>query len=63
MSTLSEIEKAIELLPAAQVDELASWLDRRRRRPAWPVPPPNVPLEELERIDAEIEAAFPTEKS
>lgn len=61
MSTLSEIEEAIATLPAGQVDELASWLEKRRRQqPAWPVPPPNVERAELERIEAEIEAEFPT---
>jgi hypothetical protein len=40
MSTLAEIEKAIETLPAAQVDELAAWLEKRRQQPARPVPPP-----------------------
>ena len=57
MSTLTEIERAIETLPAGQVDQLASGLEKRRRRqPAWPVPPPNVERAELERIEAE----FPT---
>ncbi len=61
MSTLNEIEEAIATLPAGQVDELASWLEKRRRQqPAWPVPPPNVERAELERIEAEIEAEFPT---
>jgi hypothetical protein len=63
MSTLAEIERAIEALPPSQVDELAIWLQRRRQQePAWPVPPPDVPREELERVEAEIEAAFPTEQ-
>lgn len=30
MSTLAEIEKAIEELPSPQVDELVTWLLRRR---------------------------------
>jgi hypothetical protein len=30
MSTLAEIEKAIEHLPAPQLDELAVWLEQRR---------------------------------
>lgn len=30
MSTLGEIEAAIEHLPARQVEELAAWLDQRR---------------------------------
>ena len=64
MSTVTEIERAIEQLPPAQMLEVAAWLDERRRKvAAWPVPPPNVPREELERIEAEIEAAFPTKRS
>ena len=30
MSTLAKIEEAIATLPAAQVDELAAWLQQRR---------------------------------
>ena len=30
MSTLAEIEQAIEALPPPQVEELAVWLERRR---------------------------------
>ncbi len=30
MSTLAEIEEAIETLPVSQVDKLAEWLNRRR---------------------------------
>ena len=64
MSTLVEIEKAIESLPDLEVDELASWLHQRRReRTGWPVPPPDVPLEELKQIEAVIEEAFPTLRS
>ena len=36
MSTLAEIEKAIETLPEPQVSELAGWLDRLRQRRAVP---------------------------
>ena len=36
MSTLSEIEAAIERLPAAQVDALAVWLVAQRARRAEP---------------------------
>ena len=61
MSTLTEIEEAIATLPVGQVEKLAVWLEtRRRQQPAWPVPPPDVEREELERIEAEIEAEFPT---
>lgn len=64
MSTVAEIERAIEKLPPSQMLEVAAWLDEQRKRvTAWPVPPPNVPREELERIEAEIEAAFPTKRS
>ncbi len=63
MSTVAEIERAIEKLPPEQVREVAAWLEERRRQiPAWPVPPPAVPREELERIEAVIEAAFPTKR-
>ncbi len=64
MSTLMEIEEAIETLPAAQVEKLAVWLGARRsQQPAWPVPPPDVEAAELERVEAEIEAEFPTLRS
>ena len=32
MSTLAEIEAAIEHLPAPQVERLAAWLEQRRAR-------------------------------
>ncbi len=61
MSTLTEIEQAIATLPAIQVEQLAVWLEKRRRQqPAWPVPPPEIERVELDRIEAEIEAEFPT---
>ena len=42
MSTLSEIEAAIERLPAPQVDELALWLEQHRvRKPAASAPEPD----------------------
>ena len=37
MSTLVDIEKAIETLSEPQVSELAGWLDRFRQRRAAPV--------------------------
>ena len=36
MSTLVDIEKAIEALPEPQVSELAGWLDRFRQNRAAP---------------------------
>ena len=63
MSTLAEIEAAIATLPASEVEKLAALLERRRlKERAWPVPPPNVERAELERIEAEIEAEFPTHR-
>jgi hypothetical protein len=61
MRTLAEIEAAIEKLPASEVEKLAALLEKRRSKKAsWPVPPPNVDRAELEQIEKEIEAEFPT---
>ena len=38
MSTVAEIETAIERLPAPQVDELALWLEAHRIQRAAPLP-------------------------
>jgi hypothetical protein len=38
MSTIAEIEAAIEHLPASQVEELANWLEAHRARRAAPLP-------------------------
>jgi hypothetical protein len=38
MSSIAEIENAIEKLPAPQVDELAGWLETLRVRRATPAP-------------------------
>ena len=38
MSSIAEIENAIENLPAPQVDELAGWLESLRMRRATPTP-------------------------
>jgi len=38
MSSIAEIETAIENLPAPQVDELAGWLEALRLRRATPPP-------------------------
>ena len=38
MSSIAEIENAIEKLPAPQVDELAGWLDALRVKRAAPLP-------------------------
>lgn len=37
MSTLTEIEKAIEHLPPPQLEELAVWMEQRRLRKAMTV--------------------------
>jgi hypothetical protein len=39
MSTITEIEAAIEKLPPPQVDELAEWLEKLR---VWRATPPPV---------------------
>ncbi len=38
MSSIAEIENAIENLPAPQVDKLAGWLETLRLRRATPPP-------------------------
>ena len=38
MSTIAEIEAAIERLPEPQVDELAAWLEKLRVGRAMPLP-------------------------
>ena len=38
MSTINEIEQAIERLPTPQVDELAQWLEAHRARRAVTLP-------------------------
>jgi hypothetical protein len=38
MSSLAEIEAAIEVLPDPQVDQLARWLETLRQRRATPLP-------------------------
>jgi len=66
MSTLPEIVKAADALPAEQQEVLLRRLNqnlahRQAGSPSsegWPVPPPDVPIEELRRIHAFIEAEF-----
>ena len=63
MTTLAEIEKAAAALSAEQQAVLLRHLERNLARQAgaedgWPVPPPSVPLEELQRIHALIDAEF-----
>ena len=41
MTTIIEIEAAIEKLPAPQMDELAGWLEALRVRRATPLPVEN----------------------
>ncbi len=38
MSTITEIEAAIERLPEPQVDELVAWMERFRARRSTPPP-------------------------
>jgi len=38
MSSIAEIESAIEKLPAPEVDKLAGWLEKLRVRRATPPP-------------------------
>jgi hypothetical protein len=38
MSTLAEIEAALEQLPAPQLEQLARWLETLRQRRATPPP-------------------------
>ncbi len=72
MTTLAEIQKAVAALPFKQQQELLRHIDlnlaRHRaelrrselcRSGGWPIPPPDVPIEELRRIHAIIEAEFP----
>ena len=61
MSTLAEIERAADALPAEEQEILLRHLTRklaRRAEAANSVPPPAVPKEELQRIHALIEAEF-----
>ena len=43
MSTLVEIEEAIDRLPAGELDRLAAWLEGRRVRRAKPSATPSEP--------------------
>jgi hypothetical protein len=66
VTTLAEIEKAVDALPPGQqqalLRRLSENLARRKDGPVvhetWPVPPPDVPMEELKRIHALIETEF-----
>jgi len=62
MSTLAEIESAADALPVQEQEILLRHLSQKLARRAElilnPVPPPNVPKEELRRIHALIEAEF-----
>jgi len=63
MSTLAEIEKAVDELSVEQQEALLRRLSqnlagRGVAANGWTVPPPNVPIEELRRIDALIDAEF-----
>ena len=61
MSTLSEIEEAVEALPFPEQEVLLRHLSERLRSAPLRgarVPPPEVPREELKRVHALIEAEF-----
>jgi hypothetical protein len=61
MGTLAEIENAVNELPRPEQEILLRRLSDKLGtavRGTWPVPPPNVPREEVRRIQAEIDAAF-----
>ena len=62
MSTLAEVERAADALPAQEQEILLRHLSEKLARRAEvrlnPVPPPDVPKEELQRVHALIEAEF-----
>ncbi len=63
MNTLAEIEKAADALPAAEQEALMHHQNQNLARKAGNragclVPPPNVALQEIEKIEALIEAEF-----
>ena len=62
MSTLAEIERAADGLPVREQEILLRHLSQKLAQHAKvisnPVPPPDVPKEELQRIHALIEAEF-----
>jgi hypothetical protein len=62
MSTLREIEAAIERLPAPQLDQLALWLEQHRaRKPATSGPEPDF-LARAKAIWGETPAGEPLSK-
>lgn len=61
MSTLAEIESAVDTLPRLDQEVLLRHLTvklQQKPRNGSRVPPPDVPIGELRRIHAEIEAEF-----
>ena len=61
VSTISEIEAAVEALPRPEQEALLQRLSVRLRSASashGPIPPPAVPKEELRRVHALIEAEF-----
>jgi hypothetical protein len=61
MSTLAEIEEAVAALPEYEKEALLRHLTAQLRPPTrsgWPVPPPDVPEDELRRVHALIESEF-----
>jgi hypothetical protein len=63
MSTLTEIESAVETLPRREQETLLSRLSAKLRKPGialahWPVPPPDVSPDEIRRVQALIDGEF-----
>jgi hypothetical protein len=63
MSTLTEIEAAVETLPRREQEALLHHLSAKLRQPGsavaqWPVPPPDVSPEEIRRVQALIDEEF-----
>ena len=61
VSTLAEIQAAVEALPRLEQEALLEQLSAKLRRAPVrqvPIPPPAVPQDELRRIHAMIEAEF-----
>lgn len=61
LMSLDEIEAAVATSPEREKEELLRQLSvqlSRSSHSGWPVPPPDVPKEELRRVHALIETEF-----